>query len=532
MAHAVRIRYCVGKMLFICYRVFGDTIRWIDKSVPTLSFCRMATRDWGDKLNGNMLFNSLEFFVFLPIVFLLYWFVFKPLRWQNLFVVAASYLFYGWWDWRFLLLIALTTFCSFTSGLLLEKFEGERLKQKWVSASNIIFNLLILCVFKYYNFFGENLTVLLKNFGIQLDWVTVDILLPVGVSFYTFQALSYTIDVYQHKIKPVHDMIAFFAFISFFPQLVAGPIERATSLLPQFLVPRTFSYEQAMTGMQQILWGLFKKILVADNCAFVVNQIFDKYESLDGFNLLMGAVFFTFQIYGDFSGYSDIAIGTARLFGIKLMRNFNFPYFSRDIAEFWRRWHISLTTWFRDYIYIPLGGSRCRKWKVVRNTFIIFLVSGFWHGANWTFVCWGLFHACLFLPLFILGKNRKYTDVVAKGKLVPSLKETCQMLATFLFVVIGWVIFRAETIHQAGDYLLRMVTHFHFGVPMYGKKVVLCVLLLMVVEWLQREKQFGLQLDTTGIFRYRPVRWGTYILIFVNILLFAGSQTDFIYFQF
>lgn len=479
-----------------------------------------------------MLFNSFEFLVFLPIVFLLYWFVFRSLRWQNLFVVAASYLFYGWWDWRFLILIAITTFCSFASGVWLEKCEGQRVRQKWISASNILLNLVILCIFKYYNFFGENLAELFSAFGMQLDWVTLDILLPVGISFYTFQALSYTIDVYQHKIKPTRDVVAFFAFISFFPQLVAGPIERAIHLLPQFLAPRTFSYEKAVDGMRQILWGLFKKMVVADNCAVAVNLIFDEYQTLDGFNLFLGAIFFTFQIYGDFSGYSDIAIGTARLFGIQLMRNFNFPYFSRDIAEFWRRWHISLTTWFRDYIYIPLGGSRCGKWKVARNTLIIFLVSGFWHGANWTFICWGAFHALLFFPLFMLGKNRKYQDVVAKGRLLPSVKEACQMVFTFLLAVVGWIIFRAETIRQAWDYMICMVTKFHICMPEYGKKALVYILILLIVEWLQREKQFGLQLELKGIFRYRTVRWGIYYLLFIVSLVLAGQQEAFIYFQF
>jgi D-alanyl-lipoteichoic acid acyltransferase DltB (MBOAT superfamily) len=480
--------------------------------------------------NDNVLFNSSVFCVFLPIVFLLYWFVFKPLKWQNLFVVAASYVFYGWWDWRFLILIAITTFCSFASGLLLERFEGQRTKQKWISASNIILNLLILCIFKYYNFFGENLVALFNRFGIQLDWVTIDILLPVGISFYTFQALSYSIDVYRHKITPTRDAVAFFAFISFFPQLVAGPIERATNLLPQFLVPRTFCYEKAVDGMRQILWGLFKKMVVADNCATVANMIFDRYQDFDGFNLFWGAVFFTFQIYGDFSGYSDIAIGAARLFGFNLMRNFSFPYFSRDIAEFWRRWHISLTTWFRDYIYIPLGGSRCGKWRAARNTLIIFLVSGFWHGANWTFICWGAFHALLFLPLFIVGKNRKYTDVVAKGDILPSLKEACQLLTTFLLVVTGWIIFRAETIHQAWDYLSCMFVDFHPGIPMFGKKALIYIIILLVVEWLQREKQFGLQLEAKGVFRYRAARWGTYYILFISTLLLAGRQEEFIYF--
>lgn len=479
-----------------------------------------------------MLFNSVEFLLYLPVVFLLYWFVFKPLRWQNLFVVVASYVFYGWWDWRFLLLIALTTFCSYLSGILLERHEGKRSTQKWISAGNILLNLAILCLFKYCNFFGENLALLLRALGWKVDWVTLDILLPVGISFYTFQALSYTIDVYQHKIKPTHDIVAFFAFISFFPQLVAGPIERATNLLPQFLEARRFSYENAVEGMRQILWGLFKKMVVADNCALAVNGIFADYQVLEGSQLLLGAIFFTFQIYGDFSGYSDIAIGTAKLFGIRLMRNFNYPYFSRDIAEFWRRWHISLTTWFRDYIYFPLGGSRCGKWKTMRNTVVIFLVSGFWHGANWTFVCWGAYHALLFFPLLLLGKNRKYTDVVAKGRRLPSLKECVQMVVTFMLVVVGWILFRAETIHQAWDYLVCMVTKFHLSMPAHGKDPLIYIAILLVVEWLQREKQFGLQLEEKGIFRYKAVRWAIYYIVFIATFLLAGKQEEFIYFQF
>lgn len=480
-----------------------------------------------------MLFNSFEFLLYLPIVFFLYWFVFKQLRYQNLFIIAASYLFYGWWDWRFLIMIAFTTFCSYKSGILLEKYESNRKRQKVVSALNITLNLLILCVFKYYNFFGENFATLFSTFGITLDWVVLDIMLPVGISFYTFQALSYTIDVYQHKIKPTHDILAFFAFISFFPQLVAGPIERATNLLPQFLKERTFDYGKAVDGMRQILWGFFKKMVVADNCATVVNQIFSDYQNLDGFNLILGAIFFTFQIYGDFSGYSDIAIGSARLFGVNLMRNFNFPYFSRDIAEFWRRWHMSLTTWFRDYIYIPLGGSRCAKWKVARNTMIIFLVSGLWHGANWTFVFWGLFHALLFFPLLFAGKNRKYIDVVAKGRLLPTFKECLQMLSTFFLVVIGWIIFRAETISQAWDYIVCMFVKFRLCMPSYGKPELAYIFFLLVVEWVQREKQHALALDSCkGVLKYRAARWTVYMLLIIAILALSGVQAEFIYFQF
>lgn len=480
-----------------------------------------------------MLFNSFEFLLFLPLTFLLYWFVFKSLHWQNLFLVAASYLFYGWWDYRFLFLIALTTFFSYASGLLIVHYEGKRRNQKLISALNIILNLLILGLFKYYNFFSENLQVLLHGIGIQTDWVTLDILLPVGISFYTFQALSYSIDVYRKKLEPCRDLITFFAYISFFPQLVAGPIERATNLLPQFYSNRTFSYSQAVDGGRQMLWGFFKKMVVADNCASAVNMIWDNYTNESGLTLLLGGVLFTFQIYGDFSGYSDIAIGTARLFGINLMRNFNFPYFSRDIAEFWRRWHISLTTWFRDYIYIPLGGSRCAKWKVMRNTMIIFLVSGFWHGANWTFIVWGAYHALLFFPLMLLGLNRKYTGVVAEGHLLPSLKETSQMLATFLLAVIGWIVFRAESIGQAWDYLCRIcspsICHFS-SIP--GKKAMLFVLIMLMAEWLQRDKQHALQLNSFPLLRKQWVRLAFYYCLIMVILLFAGIQSDFIYFQF
>ncbi len=482
-----------------------------------------------------MLFNSIEFLFFLPIVFLLYWFVFKRLKWQNLFIVAASYFFYGYWDWRFLILIAITTLCSYFSGLLLEKHENSRRKQKWISATNIILNLGILGTFKYYNFFVENFIALFRMVGFEPDWITLEILLPVGISFYTFQALSYTIDVYQHKIKPTHDIVAFFAYISFFPQLVAGPIERSTNLLPQMLRARSFDYAQAVDGCRQMLWGFFKKMLVADNCAVAVNAIWADYTNQSGFTLLMGAIFFTFQIYGDFSGYSDIAIGCARLFGINLKQNFNFPYFSRDIAEFWRRWHISLTTWFRDYIYIPLGGSRCSKWKTMRNTMIIFLVSGFWHGANWTFIVWGAYHALLFFPLMLFGLNRKYTNTVAEGRLLPNIKEAGQILLTFFLAVIGWIIFRAENIEQAWGYMINMCSMSLFDISSFtvsGRHSALYILILVCVEWFQRDKQHALQISHKSIFRSSVIRWGLYIVLVLYILMYKAQQAEFIYFQF
>ena len=489
-----------------------------------------------------MLFNSFEFLVFLPIVFMLYWFVFRNRKWQNLLIVLASYIFYGWWDWRFLVLIALTSLCSFASGLLIEYYDGKRQKQKIVSASNIILNLGILGLFKYYNFFVENLDLLFGALGWHLDWVTMNVILPVGISFYTFQALSYTIDVYQKKIQATHNAIEFFAYISFFPQLVAGPIERATNLLPQFQQNRSFDYEKAVDGLRQMLWGLFKKMVIADNCAGVVNSIWASYSDETGLVLLVGAILFTFQIYCDFSGYSDIAIGCARLFGFNLMRNFNFPYFSRSIPEFWRRWHISLTTWFRDYIYFPLGGSRCDMWKIIRNVYIVWGISGLWHGANWTFVFWGLFHGTLLAIYNLLGINTKYANNVAYGRRLPSFKELGQILLTFFLAVFGWIIFRAETMSDAVNYIKGIFNISLFDISgsretlegfMLYNKVIPALLILIVCEWIQRDKQHALQLSGNNfITRNVCFRYAIYILLSIITLGLAGTQSQFIYFQF
>ncbi len=500
-----------------------------------------------------MLFNSLEFAIFLPIVFLIYWAIgyakindTLKLRLQNAFVLIASYVFYGWWDWRFLLLIAFTSFCSWGSGLLIGNSVSSassmnNKKAKFWMIANIVINLAILGVFKYYDFFVSEFGQL---FSIDTNSLLLRIILPVGISFYTFQALSYSIDVYRRKIEPTKDIIAFFAFIAFFPQLVAGPIERATNLLPQFLQNRRFSYDQATDGMRQILWGLFKKIVVADNCATYVDQVWATYDTQIGSTLLLAAVLFTFQIYGDFSGYSDIAIGTAKLFGIRLMRNFNNPYFSRDIAEFWRRWHISLTTWFRDYVYIPLGGSRVSKWKIVRNTFVIFLVSGFWHGANWTFIAWGAYHAVLFLPLILLGANRKYTNQVAsytdanginRLRFLPTWRESLQILFTFALVVLGWIIFRAPSIAEAWKYVCGICNRTIFSIPDLHNRyfyvpVFSCLLLMLLTEWLNRDKSHSFDLSQI------KSHWIKYLiyLIIINVIIFftPATPSPFIYFQF
>lgn len=485
-----------------------------------------------------MLFNSILYAIFLPVVFLLYWFIFdyalrnnrQQLKWQNAFILVASYVFYGWWNWKFLILIAFTSFCSWGSGLLIQRSreqsdDGEKKAKFWMTL-NIIVNLLILAVFKYYDFF---VTELCKLLHLSPDGLLIHVILPVGISFYTFQALSYSIDIYRKKIEPTKDIIAFFAFISFFPQLVAGPIERATNLLPQFLNKREFNYEQAVDGMRQILWGLFKKIAIADTCALYVDQIYSTYGSQSGSSLVLATIFFSFQIYGDFSGYSDIAIGTAKLFGIKLMRNFNNPYLSRDIAEFWRKWHISLTTWFRDYLYIPLGGSRVSKPKIIRNTFVIFLVSGFWHGANWTYIAWGAYHALLFLPLILLGKNRKYTNLIAEGRALPTWKELGQMLMTFALVTVGRIMSRSENISNAFDFTRRIFTPWDNPFTQSVLTTSVFIVIMIVVEWIQRDKSHAL--DLSGI-QSHLVKYTIYYVLIILMILAYSSSENFIYFQF
>lgn len=481
-----------------------------------------------------MLFNSVDFAIFLPIVFILYWFVTnKNLKSQNFLLVVASYVFYGWWDWRFLSLILFSTIVDYTVGWKL-KDEASPTKRKALLWTSILVNLGFLGFFKYYNFFLENFIEVFSLFGSKFSAQSLNIILPVGISFYTFQTLSYTIDVYKRKLEPTKDFVAFAAFVSFFPQLVAGPIERATQLLPQFYKKRTFEYSKAVDGMRQILWGLFKKVVIADNCAEFANQIFNNSAGLDSGTLVLGALFFTFQIYGDFSGYSDIAIGTSRLFGFNLMRNFNFPYFSRDIAEFWRRWHISLSTWFRDYLYIPLGGSRGGTWMKVRNTFIIFIVSGFWHGANWTFIIWGALNALYFLPLLLTNNNRNNLETVAAGKLFPNLKEIGMMALTFGLTVLAWIFFRADNLEHAMQYIGDI-----FGNPKglaslgsYWKyrSVLLLITIFMLVEWLGREGQYAIA--ELGLKWKRPLRYLMYYAIIVAILAFGGKEQEFIYFQF
>ena len=478
-----------------------------------------------------MLFNSIDFAIFFPIVFVLYWFVTnKNLKLQNVLIVLSSYVFYGWWDWRFLSLILFSTIIDYSIGISLSKQENLN-KRKVLLWASILVNLGFLGFFKYYNFFLDNFITAFSFFGAEINANSLNIILPVGISFYTFQTLSYSIDIYKRKLEPTKDFIAFAAFVSFFPQLVAGPIERATNLLPQFYKKRTFDYSKAVDGMRQILWGLFKKIVIADNCAQYANTIFNNTSDYSGSTLFIGALFFTFQIYGDFSGYSDIAIGSSRLLGFDLKQNFAFPYFSRDIAEFWRRWHISLSTWFRDYLYIPLGGSRGGTWNKIRNVFIIFLVSGFWHGANWTFIVWGALNALYFLPVFLTNNNRNNLDVVAQGRHLPNIKELTLILLTFGLTVFTWIFFRANNINHALEYVNGIFTDSFFSIPeLKPLNLILLICFFIFIEWFGREGQHALTLMIK--IKRRFFRWTFYLFICLLIFLFQGKEQEFIYFQF
>jgi alginate O-acetyltransferase complex protein AlgI len=487
-----------------------------------------------------VLFNSFEFILFLPIVFCLYWFVCnRSLRGQNILILVASYFFYGWWSYKFLGLLVLSTLLDYTYGFWVA--SPNRKKAKLFLWLSIINNLGILGVFKYYNFFAIQFQQGLDLLGIHTSPALLSVALPIGISFYTFHGMSYVFDIYRGNQKPVSNFIDYAVFVGFFPLLVAGPIERANHLLPQVQRPRKFSYLQGMEGCRLILWGMFKKVVIADNLAGIVNEIFNNYQEYNAFSLIVGAVAFSFQIYCDFSGYSDIALGTAKLFGFELLSNFRFPYFSRDMAEFWRRWHISLSSWFRDYLYIPLGGSRAGKSKAVRNTFIIFLVSGFWHGASWNFIAWGFIHACCFLPLLLLNRNRKHvTDVVAQHGMLPSPIELRQMLTTFALATFAWIFFRAENMPHALGYIWQILQSAAHQPAQFlhlpsGKMAFVYIVPLLLVDWWLRRSERSLRMPFGNInptltrISHAAIYW---ILLFVLVWNLSYSENTFIYFQF
>jgi D-alanyl-lipoteichoic acid acyltransferase DltB (MBOAT superfamily) len=486
-----------------------------------------------------MLFNSLSFAIFLPIIFSLYWFVAKGnLKLQNALLLIASYFFYASWNWKFLFLLVFSTFLDYATGIKMFHSKSVNWKKFWLWLS-IALNLGFLGFFKYYNFFATSFAQGLSELGFKANFFTLQVILPVGISFYTFHGLSYVIDIYKNRIKPERNFIDYSVFVSFFPLLVAGPIERATHLLPQIKQKRVFLYSNGVNGLRQILWGLFKKIVIADNCALFADNIFNHADQYYGSTLILGAVFFAIQIYCDFSGYSDIAIGTARLLGIDLLRNFAFPYFSRDIAEFWRRWHISLSSWFRDYLYIPLGGSRGGNWMKVRNIFIIFIVSGFWHGANWTFIIWGFLNALYIMPSVLLKQNRNHLDIVAQGKIFPSLKEFFSMIVTFGLAVFGWIFFRSENLSHAFGFISNIFSWSIFsipvgpafltdGMPIYV--MLLFLLLFFIAEWFGREQQYAI--EKLNFVSIKPLRWGFYYVLILSIFIYSGKEHPFIYFQF
>jgi alginate O-acetyltransferase complex protein AlgI len=477
-----------------------------------------------------MFFNSFSFAIFLPIVFILYWFVFnKTKSSQNLLLIIASYYFYSCWDWRFLFLLVFSTFLDYYTGIQIEKSKNEKSRKFWFWLS-ICFNLGFLGLFKYYNFFASSFADLLEGVGLKSSPLLLNVILPVGISFYTFHGLSYVIDIYFKRIKAEYNFVDYSLFVSYFPLLVAGPIERATHLLPQVKVKRTFDFEKAKQGVYQIIWGLLKKVVIADTCATYANAIFDNYSSMNSLSLMLGAIYFAFQIYGDFSGYTDMALGMSKLFGIDLLKNFNYPYFSRDIAEFWRRWHISLSSWFKDYLYIPLGGSKGSKFKQVRNVFIIFVVSGFWHGANWTYLAWGFINALYFLPLLLLKRNRNNIEASPLNWNLESLNTVFHILLTFLLSCVAWVFFRAKSITDATLYLKGMVTKGNFASQYlsnerYNYELLFLIFLFVVVEWNNRFKEEPI----SG--KYSTIKMAFCLLAILALGTFSDYK-EFIYFQF
>lgn len=465
-----------------------------------------------------MQFDSYTYALFLPLVFIIYWALRKNLKWQNLFLLVASYVFYGWWDWRMLGLIVLTSLTTWGSALMM-RGDRSRHDRLW-SAANIVLNVGILAVFKYLNFLRDSFVDFLGLFGVNPDWPTLHILLPVGISFYTFQAISYTIDVYRGDIKPTRDVVAFGVFIAFFPQLVAGPIERASNLLPQFLRNKTFDYDTAVIGMRQILWGVGKKVIVADSVGYYVDQLLYNPYHFSAASMVWASVLFMVQIYADFSGYSDIAIGSAKLLNIKLQPNFHYPFFSRNMKEFWQRWHISLINWFRLYIYFPMGGSRRGKLRTVFNVLVLFTLSGLWHGADWTFAIWGLVFGLLNVPYIFLPSKRLSGHA--------TLRDIPRCLFTFLIVAIVGISFRANNLAHLNE-IIDVILHTTWKLrPVFGQPLFYIVP-FFIIEWLGRKHEFPLERLPFPT----AVRWIIYWAIVVGIsILSLDRNMQFIYFQF
>lgn len=479
-----------------------------------------------------MLFTHPKFALFFIIVFGLYWLVAKKsFRLQNVLLLIASYVFYSFWDWRFSFLLLFSTLLDFYSGLKIYQATTKQRKKVWLIIS-ICINLGVLVFFKYYIFFVQSLDDVLQVTNTSNHFSLLHIILPVGISFYTFHGLSYVLDVYNGKRPPTNNFIQYALFVSFFPLLMAGPIERATHLLPQIERPRIFSYSKSVDGLRQILWGLFKKLVIADNCALYVNDIYAHSHQYNGLALLLGAVLFCFQLYGDFSGYADIALGTARMLGFDVVKNFAYPFFSRSVAEFWHRWNISLSTWFRDYVYIPLGGNRAGKTKHFRNVLIVFLLSGFWHGANYTFIIWGFINGLLVvLPSVASKANADYKNIVAYDKALPSLKGAAQVVITFMLTTFAFIFFRSPSVKEAFYFITHIFTTGPTIVPQQSPVLSALLPLFIIIEWLGRRQHYAI--EKLGMQWPRIIRWCFYSFIIFCIGMYKDTHTiPFIYFQF
>ena len=477
-----------------------------------------------------MSITSFDFCWFFLIVYLIYWTLRNSLTIQNIFLLGVSYLFYALIDFRFCFLLLFISLFSFWAGQQADAKENKsKRKAKFMVLLTVCVNMGVLFIFKYYDFFTSEFASLI---GVNPEKAMLHLVLPVGISFYIFTSTGYVIDVYKGKVQACDKIIPYLSFVSFFPLLLSGPIERSNGLLVQMHRKRVFDYNLSVEGIQQVVWGAFKKLVIADNCATTVNVVFSSYESLPASSLVIGGVLYSIQIYFDFSGYSDMAIGLSKLLGFHIRRNFNYPYFSLNVSDFWRRWHMSLQSWLTDYIYFPLGGSRCSNTRTIVNTFVVFVVCGIWHGANWTFIVWGIYHAILFVPLLLFfSKSFKKKSVDDEG-IIPSFYSLILMVSTFILITIGWIIFNSPTLTDAIGFLSRMFNNSLFAAPSgigLGENIYILILILFVFmfEWMFRREEIPLFFKTHG--------WIKVCILYIllgHILLCSASQSDFIYYQF
>jgi len=491
-----------------------------------------------------MLFTSITFAFFLLLVFVLYWFVFnRNIKSQNFFLLLSSYIFYGWWDWRFLFLLFFISASNYLFAILIQK-QVQKSYRKLFFISGLIINIGTLVIFKYFNFFIDGFNDLISLFGLNANLITLNIILPIGISFYIFLSLSYIIDIYQQKLSAARNFFDALLTFSFFPIILAGPIQRPISLLPQIQTRRIFNYTQAIDGLKQILWGVFMKTVISDNCAVHADKIFTGYSTYSGSTLILGAFMFTVQIYADFAGYSNIAIGVGKLLGFNIMKNFAYPYFARDIREFWKRWNISLTTWFRDYVFLPIAYSVSRNIKsdafyLIKTEFFIYFIgisftwilTGLWHGANYTFIIWGLIHGFFLIINHVAAKPRKKILKrlnIRNDNIVLTIVDS---VATFTIIMLSWIFFRADNGGYAFGYLSGIFSMSSFSIPeIRPRTTILLIVLFSIIEWLGRDHEYAIA--KIGIKWPRLIRWGIYYSIIIAIFYFAGSELQFIYFQF